>query len=217
MADSRLSFYQIYYKDSQLPSLFPFAIPYKNDRLTPYFENDVILKVVPECKSDLIAVCSHALAWKRSDNLRTANRQLTIDNILNADFDIARLIQRSPNHKMLHMAAQWHKNWAPCIAVLKKKFAIPREVDFPIYENHFIARREIYHEYIDFLKSVIEVIEENKEVFMLPSGYIKYKKKEIQQHVKSELGLDDYPMIPFILERMFSIFIHNKPFKKIDL
>ena len=68
--DNEISFFQIYYNDSQLTELYDFAIPYKNLTLTPYFENSVIAELVPKCQSKKIAVCSWRLREKRKNNFR---------------------------------------------------------------------------------------------------------------------------------------------------
>jgi len=44
-------FYQIYYHDSQIEKLYPFAIPYFNETLTIFFENSVIKDVVMSTES----------------------------------------------------------------------------------------------------------------------------------------------------------------------
>ena len=98
-----LEFYQIYFKDEQLDKLYPFAKPYKNEQLSPYFENQVIADIVPNTQADLVSVCSWRLAQKRGEGAaeailkRNGTFTLTEEIILSADFDIAILTPR--NHK----------------------------------------------------------------------------------------------------------------------
>ena len=213
-----LDLYQIYYADEQIGKLYDFAIPYKNEKLTYYFENDVIALLVPESNADLIGVVSWRLAQKRGDMFRLTDKSLTKEKILSADFDIAVLTPRSPNHKMLQMACAWHKeSWDIAFNELKKFIKVPREVTNAIYENHFIARKEIYHAYInDCLRPVMSYMSD-KDCFFLDAGYAKRKTEREVRAYRDLTGRNDWPIAPFILERLFSIWIEGKGFKVINL
>src|SRR5678810_620061 len=153
-----LSFTQIYFKDEQLPHLYPFATPYKNETLTPYFENEVIRTLVPTIEADLIGVCSWRLKEKRNESSTPfiltkayGDTALTEERILSADFDVAVLTPRNNLHKPLAMASNWHgKAWDDAFVVLKRylynsqRIKIPDELTHTIYENHFIAHRDLY-------------------------------------------------------------------------
>jgi len=144
-----LDFIQIYYKDEQKEEIYDFATPYLNEVLTPYFENSVISKLVPQCESDLISVCSWRLKKKRGDMFRLVDKTLTKEKILNSEFDVAILTPRSPTHDALGMAAHWHgKAWTDAINDLRSFIKIPVKLNHAIYENHFVARREIYQAYV---------------------------------------------------------------------
>lgn len=211
-----VDFIQIVYDTSQIKYLYDFAGYHYNNKLTSLFENEVIKFVVPECKADLVSVCSWRLKAKRGDMLALGGRELTYQKITETEYDIAILTPRSPTHKMLTMSANWHgKAWIDCIKILRKFIKIPEEVKTPIYENHFIATREIYQEYVEkMLKPVIEYCSQFPE-FMAPSGYAARKRAqpEERQRIKDQIGMDDWPMLPFVLERLFSIWINDKNFK----
>jgi hypothetical protein len=151
-----------------------------------------------------------------------------------ADFDIAVLTPRSPTHKMLLLASEWHRvfdskynliatPWDDAFKVLKpflKSIGInvPDEVTYAIQENHFIAKRDIYHEYVEkALKPAMEFVRD-KDVFYKDSGYVNKKKSvdEIRNY-QTKSGRTDWPILPFILERLFSIWIEGKGFKVINL
>lgn len=219
MAAARtLDFFQIYYDDAQLTELYPFSIPYKNTTLTPYFENSVIEDLVPKSKSDLVAVCSWRLRQKREDMWQLTDKSLTHEKITTADFDVAVLTPRSPSHKALLMASIWHgPAWDNAINDLRKFIKIPREVSKAIYENHFIATKEIYHEYVNHcLTPCISYIRDNP-LYMADSGYAKRKTPEEVKRYSNLSGRSDWPIAPFILERLFSIWIEGKQFKIINL
>lgn len=224
-----LDFFQIYFSDEQKEKLYPFAIPYKNETLTDYFENSVIAELVPKSNADLISVCSWRLAQKRGDSstpmILKGDLTLTEEKILGNDYDIAVLTPRSPRHQPLSMASQWHgKAWDDAFDELKRGFLFPigikikSELSKAIYENHFIAKREIYHSYVnECLKPAIEFCGQ-KEVFKADSGYVRKKKdqKEIKAY-QEKSGRADWPIMPFLLERLFSIWIEGKGFKVIDI
>lgn len=215
---TELGFYQIYYADEQLGKLYDFAIPYKNEILSHYFENDVIAKIVPESTADLIGVASWRLPQKRGDMFRLQDKSLTLEKILNTDFDIAVLTPRSPNHKMLQMASAWHKeSWDIAFNELKKFIKVPREVTNAIYENHFIAKREIYQEYVRSVLGPAMSYMGERSVFFENAGYAKRKTASEQKEYKEKTGRDDWPIAPFILERLFSIWIEGKGFKVVNL
>lgn len=232
-----LDFFQVIYKEEQRSECYPFAKVYFNETLTDSFENDVICRLVPESNADYIGVASWRLKQKRGDSStpRVLNHDITLtqEKILSADFDVAILTPRRAGFRYLYMAANWHgKAWDTCFNVFYDGFLRPngisvpknfQELDgedckHPIHENHFIADSEIYHTYVrTVLLPAIEFCNE-KEVFTMDSGYVHKKRdaKEIKAYQEAS-GRMDWPMTPFILERLFSIWINNKGFKVINL
>jgi hypothetical protein len=74
-----------------------------------------------------------------------------------------------------------------------------------IYSSFFIAKKSIYYDFIEtLLKPAIEYMErkENMARFMVDSGYIGLHKDTLKKYT----GLDHYPMITFIVERLFSVY-----------
>lgn len=227
--DKTLDFYQIYFKDEQKEKLYPFAIPYKNEILTDYFENDVIRRLVPHSQADLIGVCSWRLSQKRGDSstpiVLRGDLTLTEEKILSHEYDIAVLTPRSHRHQPLLMASQWHgKAWDDAFTVFKRDFLstlgikIKHELSKSVYENHFIAKSEIYKEYVQTcLTPAISFMDQNV-LFKTDSGYVRKKRdpKEVKEY-QEKTGRKDWPIAPFILERLFSIWIEGKGFKIVDL
>jgi len=210
--DSTIDFFQIYYRDEQIKELYDFAIPYKNLTLTPYFENSVICELVPKSKADKISICSWRLREKRGQSFRS-NKPLNLEG----EYDIAILTPRSPSHKPLTMARQWHgMAWEKGLQELKKFIKIPTELNYAIYENHFVARKDIYQSYVnECLLPCIDFMSA-RSVFFDDSGYARNKpEKEVQQY-KNLTGRNDWPICVFLLERLFSIWIHNKNFKIVN-
>lgn len=222
-----LDFIQIYYHDDQKDSLYPFATPYKNNTLTDYFESQVIADMVPNLQADLISICSWRLAQKRGDTIVNLNgdTSLTREKILSNDFDVSVLTPRSPRHQPLAMASMWHgQAWDDAFSVFKKFLKsglginVPDELKKAIYENHFIAKQEIYKEYVEKYLLPCMAFMHGKEVFKANSGYIN-KKKNTQEvtDYQEKSGRKDWPIAPFILERLFSIYCEGRNFKIINI
>lgn len=217
MAARMTSLYQIYYDDSQLSNLFPFAIPYKNEILTPFFENSVILQLVPGFTGDKIGVCSHALREKLRFML-PPRRELT-QNVIESDYDVLLLSRNSKHHEMLQRAEVWHPGFR---AILMKIFAAAgfrysgEEIkpDRVVYFNHFIATREVYQAYVsELLEPAMLAMDEDKDIYRdvwVDSGYTKLK-GDIPDNVREAWGF--YPMHSFLCERMFSCWINNNDLK----
>ena len=215
-----LDFFQIYYSDEQLTELYPFAHPVKTEGYNPYFENAVIADVVPKSEADLISVCSWRLRRKRNDTkmqLRGAI-QLTEERILGEDYDVAVLTPRS--HKDIRQKMiLWHGKDAMVTALneFDKFFRIPDEVRNTIYENHFIATKKIYHAYVtDCLLPAIDFIA-GRECFFADAGYTKRKKASDLQRFRDLSGRQDWPIVPFVLERLFCSWINDMDLKVIRL
>jgi len=213
-----LDFIQIHYKDEQKEEMYDFATPYFNKVLTPYFENSVIAELVPNCESDYVGVCSWRLRKKRGDMFRLLDKTLTKDKILNADFDVAILTPRSPTHNVMGMASHWHgQAWDNAISDLRKFIKVPNVVKHAVYENHFIANSEIYKDYIIHCLNPVMDYMATRSMYFVDSGYHTRKSAEDLEAYRKLTGRMDYPIAPFVLERLFSIWINDKNFKVIPL
>lgn len=193
--------HQIYYKPEQLSKLYPFAKPYFNESLTIFFENEPIRDIVSKTTTEKVAVCS----WKLSQKVRTIHP--VTEKALESDYQVLCFTRNSRKHMMMAMAAAWHKGFLPAIDLLWEKLGYkrPGEVKHPIYQNHFAARTEVYRDYVDnFLSPAMELIKTDdqlNEMMLQPSGYGKLDRRNDVKSVKEKLGMTDYPMCPFVLER----------------
>lgn len=235
-----LDFYQIIFNESQRGECYPFAKVHFNETLTDFFENDVICRLVPESNADYISVCSWRLKQKRgkSSTPMVLNHKLELseEKILSQDFDVAILTPRRAGFLPLYMASSWHgKHWDEAFKVFNEGFLHPNgigvkqiygneappqtDLKYAIHENHFIARGGLYKMYVNYcLIPAIEFMKSNTDIFLQDSGYAQRKRdpEEIQAYQKVS-GRKDWPIAPFILERLFSIWINNKDLKIINL
>lgn len=212
-------FYQIYYKDDQKENMWPFATPYKNDGLTIFFENEVIREIVSRETADKIAICSWKLKEKLRWNLATPRRTEEItEQILNSDYDVIPFTRNSKHHQMLAAANGWHPGFKETMTKIVEGIGkkMPSEVKIPIYQNAFSAKREIYQDYVnDYLNPAMELVKNDPEIYKLAtvdSNYTKLMREDCAspEYLQEKIGFPYYPLIPFILERLFSVYVHNK-------
>lgn len=211
MAEARLV--QIIYHESQRKECYPFADIYFNSGLTVYFENEIIRDVVSTCHDQRIAVVS----WKLKEKLRWyigRPRPLT-QELLESDYEVMSFTKNTDYHKMFAAANAWHPGFLDIFDKILAKIGVTRpwEVKIPIYQNHFAAKTDIYQDYVkNYLSPAMDCIENDKEINALAMGDSKYSDLTHQsaEHLKSKLGISYYPLAPFLLERLFSVYCHNK-------
>lgn len=207
---------QIIYDDTQREKCYPFAEIYFNDSLTIFFENKIISELVMSSEAAKIAVCS----WKLKDKMRWyigKPREITHE-LLESDYEVMSFTKNTRHHQMLAAAEQWHKGFKNILRKVCDSIGVfcPEEVETPIYQNHFSAKREIYQDYCEnYLIPVMNVMTLNEEINKLviaDSNYSELDKStpEKLDRIEKQLGIRYYPMAPFILERLFSVFVHNK-------
>jgi hypothetical protein len=209
--------YQLYYKDEQKTKLFPFSIPVKTEGLTIFFENYWITELVKASNSEKIGVCS----WKLRDKLRrnVGLAKTLTEKDINGDYQVLSLTRNSKKHQMLAHLYHWHPKSREAMTLLWSKlgYKLPGEAKNPIYQNAFLAKTEIYRDYVDnFLSPAMKLITEDQELNLLmisPSGYGKLSREADLKSVKEKLGLMDYPLAPFILERCASLFFQMKGYQ----
>jgi len=149
--------------------------------------------------------------------MRVGLRVPLTEKMVDGDFEVLSLTKNSARHTMMAMANAWHPGFTQTIDLLWQKLGLkrPGETKNPIYQNHFIARTDIYQNYVEnFLKPAMEMIIDDIELhglMMQPSGYGRLSRDSDVKSVKAKLGMDDYPLCPFVLERCPSLwFTMNK-------
>jgi hypothetical protein len=207
---------QIIYDESQRASCYPFAEVYFNKELTPFFENTVISELVSASQDSKIAVCS----WKLKQKLRWhigKPRDITPE-LLESDYDVMSFTKNTKAHGMLAFANTSHNGF---IVAFKKVVEgigkkCPGEVKNPIYQNHHSSKREIYQAYVkEYLNPAMEIMQNDTEInklVMADSNYstLTSKRPEHLKEIEQKLGIGYYPLCPFLLERLFSVFVHNE-------
>lgn len=207
---------QIFYEEEQKVHCFPFARLHFNDTLTIFFENSVIKDLVLASESEKIAVCS----WKLKQKLRWyigKHRELT-QEVMDSDYDVLSFTRNSASHQMLAAANKYHKGFKEGMQKICDHIGlkVPGEVKQPIYQNHFSAKREIYLDYVqNFLSPAMHFMSTDmKELATSDSNYSQLSRSKVTpEYLMDKIGLPHYPLAPFILERLFSVYIQNKKIK----
>jgi hypothetical protein len=204
---------QLYYNDEQQEKIFPFAVPYKTEGLTVFFENYWIKELVLASKDEKIAVCS----WKLKEKLRwyIGHRRELTQQVLETDYEVLTFTRNTKYHQMLAAANAWHPGFLKTFDKILAKIGVtrPNEVKIPIYQNHFAARTEIYKDYVqNYLVPAMDCIQNDAEINEMAMRDSKYSDLTNQSaaHLLLKIGICYYPMIPFLLERLFSVYVSNK-------
>lgn len=206
---------QIIYKEEQRPECYPFANVIFNDKLTIFFENEVIKQVVRDTKADKIGVCSWKLKQKQRWNV-PKSLEIT-QELLESDYEVLSFTRNTRHHGMLFASERWHPGFMRTLRIIcgHVGIVVPDEVTQPVYQNAFMATREIYQDYVwEYLMPVMHVISNTPELFALAtadSGYHELVRTDAapREWLTEKIGMPFYPMTPFLLERLFSIFCHN--------
>jgi hypothetical protein len=204
---------QIVYKEEHRKECYPFADVYFNDNLTMHYENSVITSIVPYGTSDKIAVCS----WKLRQKMRWymgRPRELT-QEVMESEYEVLSFTRNSEHHDMFGAAETWHPGFMKVFGRMCEIIGVGRpmkKITTPIYQNAFSAKAEIYRDYIKtYLNPAMSVLSgELKEEAMKDSHYSKLVKDVDPDYLKAKLGVPFTPMAPFILERLFSLYVMNK-------
>ena len=76
-----------------------------------------------------------------------------------------------------------------------------------------MARTDIYKAYVaNYLSPAMELISNDRvinEMAMRDSNYSRLSKQSAEP-LQDKIGISYYPMVPFLLERLFSVFCQNE-------
>lgn len=206
---------QIIYKDEQAASCYDFATIHFNHELTIYFENSVLKNLVEATEKEKIAVCS----WKLKEKLRMyigKPRPIT-QELLESDYEVLSFTKNTKYHNFFAFADAHHKNFRATFEKMLNAAGLkmPSKVKNPIYQNHFSARADLYKDYVKtYLTPCMEVIKSDPEVnklAMVDSNYSQLSRMsaEMGEYLRQKIGVSYYPLAPFLLERLFSVYCQN--------
>lgn len=215
--------FQIYYDDSQEKGLL--FQPYKNEGLTPFFENSVFEKLHHQgmlCEGDLCGV----LSWRFNRKVRVGPH-VTPERVQAYADSGVKVLGFQPEylktkHNPFKAGDGWHRGLRPtfsemCKIILQK---IGHEIDMNyirkgavIYSNYFLCHPDIMEEYLDrWLLPAMEVMREDegiKNMIWQDAKYYRSKEPKIRKILQKHLKTTYYPCHTFILERFFTAFLQK--------
>ena len=219
-----LDFWQIIFDETQKPKLEPGASIYFQKGLTPFFEDEVIARHVFNDKP-FTGIFSYSWMSKfKNPHKITIEQHL---KVLRSDETIG-AVGHHKHHghgrNMWPSAERWHKGIIEMAETVLSEMGYQinlRELSTsePFYFNNFIARTEIYKDYVDaFLQPAMKIMVDNDDLsqrLMQDSGY--GKKSLYKGKLMATIGVPHYPYHPFLLERWFSTYCALKGIKQVNL
>ena len=209
----KLSVFQIYFSPEQVSQLSPLTTHYDNDKLTPYFENGVIVDLYNKGKiheADYFGVLSWRIEQKN-------NLSLNVLNNITPDHNLYSFRNIVLNHPVIPVGCQYHPAFGPLFKRLMEVLGLDydrlyRDLHYGYYQNAVIASREIYLDYFhNFLKPCINYIDsctDQNFLNLLRSDplYSRYPPGH-QQKLMAHIGTPHYQYHTFILERLWSVYV----------
>lgn len=209
---------QIYFDDNSKANLLDYFTPYYNNSPTMFLENTVISEQVKKCNASFFGVVSHRLRYKINNFPYDKQEQKITGEYLEKILPSCNiLILQRVAGNMMQQLEEWHSGARETLQMILDKigyaFNTGTKVKHNIYSNHFIARFGIYEEYVRLLLDpAMEVMKSDKNIktrCMVDSKYTTLK-GPLPDNLRRSWGINYWPMHPFLCERMFSIYIHNK-------
>jgi hypothetical protein len=182
-----------------------------------FFESEVIKNEVLQTKFDKISVCSWELKSKMKWYIGRP-RELT-QELLESDYEVMSFTKNTGDHRMFAAADAWHPGFMKTFDKILSVIGVrrPGEIKIPIYQNHHASKTGIYQDYVNsYLIPAMEAIKNDPEIngeAMADANYSKLKKTPPPDYFVNQIGVPFWPMVPFLLERLFSVYVQNKQIK----
>lgn len=214
----KLNVHQIYFSPEQQRQLSNITIPYYNQKLTPFFENDVIRDLYNKGsihESDYFGVVS----WRIEPKNRVSLNSLLSVNASHNMYTYRAITQR---HHVIPMGSAYHANFGYLFERVLTNLGynmhdLAPRVDLGLYQNAIIATREVYLDYVEnWLLPSMKFMEENTDptfVATLKSDphYTLYP-PGMRERLHAAFGVSHYCYHTFVLERLWSVYYEiNKP------
>lgn len=218
--EKSVKIYQIYFDESSYKNCLEGFTPWYNDRCSPFFENDVIELLIEYRKhkeADYFGVFSHNFQHKihiwPKDIFKAINEN---------DYDVYSFFAGMKTNNIFLKGDAWHENFSTVCKTILRKLGYNQDVADPgyktrciVYQNHFIARSDVYEGYVNtLLRPAMELMEydnEIRDIIWKDAKYTKGNKPEVKARLKEQIGVDYYPYHPFVCERLFSFYMDLSP------
>lgn len=211
--------YQIYYDEGSRLACYPEFTAIENKVCSPFFENQIIIDLIS--RGEHIGVDYFGVFSGHFKNKMIHSRdgqKLTPQYITERlDTDVVSFFRSHRNSNVINKAEIFHPGFKRAIKniinAINFEVDIEKNTRFTVYQNHFIAKSEIYYKYVkELLEPAVKEMcnKDNKElqnIIWQDSNY--HKKNTMPEKLKQDLGVPYYPYHTFICERLFSIFLNK--------
>lgn len=181
------------------------------EQLSYLFEYNPMLKLIPQSSKDkeYVGIFSHKFGAKTG---LVRNR---VHNIIESEIksgsqaDVISFCMQIPEY--LKWTEKAHPGFLWRFSKLCKELGLTlKEPKNVVYSNFFVAKREVYLEYIELLRRAIMCLtEESYKAFESAN----YKSGLSSEELFERTGLTHYTWHTFLLERLLSVWIDNKKLK----
>jgi len=207
--------YQLYYKDEQIKNCFEESQLVKCpnldkkaiwiDRKYPLFENhEIIALSMGMYDNEYYGILSHAFKGKTTYINSYKDLEKRFEN--KGDAEVITFHRKMTPKNFLDFLDSRHVTGAKQLFLDTLELAgLPnKEIKTVVYCNYFIAKGSIIKDYVKtWLIPFVQAVKELSDRYYVPANY----KKAIR-----EKGCD-YPLHPFIIERLFSVYLANNNYK----
>ena len=206
--------YQLYYKEEQIENCFEESQLVKCpnldkkaiwiDRKYPLFENhEIIALSMGMYDNQYYGILSHA--FKKKVTFINSYKDLQLKVASKADAEVITFHKKHDASKFMPNMERWHPGSLKLINDTLELAGLPvAPIKTTVYSNYFIAKGSIIKDYVNtWLIPFVQAVYEMPERYYVPANY----KKAIK-----EKGCD-YPLHPFIIERLFSVYLANNNYK----
>lgn len=165
------------------------------------FEYNPILDLIPKSQGKYVGVFS----WKFGQ--KTWLSEYEVQNIMeSSNEDVISFCLQIPNY--LQFSEKHHPGFLKRFTMLCRDLGLQcKEPKISVYSNFFVAKPEVYYEYVELLRKAITLLEDKKyDAF----SDAKYKSGLDSETLFKYTGLKHYTWHTFLLERLMSVWIDNK-------
>jgi hypothetical protein len=215
-----VNIYQIYYDEASYKNCLDGFIPFYNDRCSPFFENEVIERLIDYGKhkeSDYFGVFSHSFQHK----IHIWPKNI-FEAINQSEYDVYSFFAGMKTNNIFLKGDAWHENFSLVCKKILEKMGYRQDIadhEYKtrciVYQNHFVAKAKVYEDYVNkVLRPALHIMstdEEIKEIIWKDAKYHKSKKSEVRERLMEQIGVDYYPYHPFVCERLFSFYMDLNP------
>lgn len=202
---SDYSIWSISYRPEQICEYTPYLNPIKTVEEKSYlFEYNPILKLIPNATGKYVGCFS----WKF--NQKTGITKYELERVLEqTDADVISFCFNIP--KYLQVSELHHPGFKERFTLLCKELGLTcKEPQVTVYSNFFVAKPEVYREYLSLLTKAIRLLEDEKYKAFADANYkVGLDSETLYEHT----GLKHYTWHTFLLERLMSVWIDNKKLK----